>query len=617
MKRVGMFLVGLLFLFSVGFVLADAGNCSTGETWNGTDCVVGSSGLTDLTDLDNTEKAFACLETEVEDDCSGADSVQETALTILASPSEDIASACVDQLYDYEKIEDCFGDGSSCNLRDTALAILALDHVGEDTASYEEWLIDQNMTSEDLVWYLEEDSEGDTECSLSYDGEDYTINVDEMKKISGNPGPCFTPDFSNFLLQIRPGCYENLFRISCDQNYKIALVFKVLGSNVINVLSDTIESAAYDETEVQLRSQCFGVGSSCDYEGTAWATLALLELGYDVSDYFPYLIAGRDVNQKYLPNAFIYMATGYDDYSTELISEQNFDYWLAPSSRYGKFYDTALALMALSGGSSDVVDGTRGWLNYQQAEDGCWNNDNIRDTAFILWASEGRSSFFHGHGDINPDGGTTTCSQGGFFCITSSDCPSDEVMGNFFCSGSGTVCCENEHLKSCSEYYGEVCSDGKVCDGAVVRSTDGECCRGDCVEPATQSECESNGNRCRISCGDGEVEVNEGCTDTLDVCCESDNGGSFPWGWVIFIIILVALVAAGYFFRNKLKELWNKLKAKLSKNKGGSSPAGGFPPRGGPGVPPGMPPRGMPMRRPMPRPNAPISSQMPRAPMRR
>ncbi|HDL02316.1 MAG TPA: hypothetical protein ENH20_00605, partial [Candidatus Pacearchaeota archaeon] len=146
MKKSIAFLTVLLIMFSLTLTLA-----ADNET---------------VSDKTKIENAFNCLE-EKADDCSGL-TTQEVALTILATP-DNIFDDCVDELWG-RRTSNNWG-----NARDTALAILALKHAGEDTEAAEDWLMEQNKTPTDLNWYLQQDSNTDTQCNLKYDAEDYTI----------------------------------------------------------------------------------------------------------------------------------------------------------------------------------------------------------------------------------------------------------------------------------------------------------------------------------------------------------------------------------------------------------------------------------------------------------
>jgi len=600
MKKIGVFLILLLAVSFTSFVLVLAEDTCDDGIQNQNETGIDCGGECDAcTDTDNTnddsttvtsqqdpekiEKGFECLEEKVDDDCSEADTVEELALTILATP-DNVFDACVDKLINKES-GNHFG-----SVKDTAMAILALDHAGEDTEDYETWLAKQNTTPDDLIWYLEQDSNLETQCKISYNSNDYTININENKKIDSNAGSCLTRAQSNFWLKVSDSCFDEEFQISCDENFIATLLYKNQNSATIYVLEGTESEPAFGTISLKVKSKCFpasGGGNTCSYESTAWATLALLETGYDVEEFTPYVVAMSDSNKRYLPKSFIYMLTNYDDYAATLIQEQNLgNYWEAPSSAYNKYYDTALALIALASSSAEQVVKAKDWLLFSQASNGCWQN-SIRDTAIVLWALEGRA------GRGSGGGGVTRCSEANFFCIPQAECPSNEDIGNnYYCPSLSDTCCKTENLQSCSAYSGTECSSDEVCSGNERKALDtSDCCVGECVPRPATVQCEEFGYICRDSCSDNQESINYDCGDAGAVCCRTkSSGGSAWWIWLLIILILAVLGALGWIYRAKLKLFLFKIKTKFKKQRGGkSSPApptgpGGFPPR--PGFPP-------------------------------
>lgn len=596
MKKVGVFITLLLMISFTTTVLAAEGDscavnedCEIGQICEDEECILETTSTTTAQqDPDKTEKAFECLETKAKD-CKSL-TTQELAYTILATP-DNIFDDCLKELKS-RKISDNWGN----SVRDTALAILALDHAGENTEASEKWLLKQSRTPTDLIWYLQQDSNTETECHIGYQTKDYLIAVEKNKKIDRNAGTCLTLAQSNFWLQINPTCYDYEFSISCDKDFIATLLYKNKNSPVIYPLQGTDSSPAYGTIDLNVNSKCFGK-TSCEYEATAWATLALLKKGYDIEEYIPYIIAMADSNERYLPNSFTYMATNYENYATQLIEQQKLgNYWEAQTSAYNRYYDTALALIAIGGSSSEQITKARDWLLFSQGSNGCWSN-SIRDTAIVLWALEGRA------GKAGTGGSTTYCSQANYFCIPSSECPSSEDVGNnYFCPSLSETCCITENLQSCSAYGGTQCGSDKACTNER-RATDTEtCCVGECVEKPKTNECEDMYYSCRDSCSENQEEVTVYSCDGTEVCCKnktaSSSGGSAWWIWILIILILTVLVAIGYIYREKLKLYWFKLKSKFKKDKGGkgsSSPGPSFPPR--PGFPPIRRPQGIPERR--------------------
>jgi hypothetical protein len=615
MKKVGavLFLISVAFVLSFGVVSAVACNqtsdCSSNQTCVNNTCInqissasPTSAGSQITLNQSVQDKAYACLESKVSGKCSTL-SVSEMSLVLLSNPNQSLSSECRTELINKRDGANCWPRGA-CTIKDTALAVLALNNYGEDTSDAENWLISKNRTA-DLVWFLEQDAANATQCKITYSANDYLINVGENKRINEDAGPCLSRAQANFWLQISPSCYDNEFSILCDQNFVSALLYKYEDSSTIFVSSDTKSSPAGGTTSLKINARCFGL-NSCDYEGSLWATLALLKTQHDIANYLPYIVAGSENNKPQLPDAFIYKASGYEDYGTRLIQQQRTvgNYWEADNSAHGRFYDTALALLALTSSSSDQVNKAKIWLQIIQDTTGCWKTGNdVRDTAIILWAITTRS----------PNGGvssTTRCSQANFFCIPSVECPSSEKLGNFYCDGLMS-CCKTENLKSCSEYGGVVCNSTAVCSGNERRaSDDSHCCLSSCIIPQvdTGNECENSGKICRSACASNQVETNDACSGT-DVCCENAPvPPSYLWVWLLIIGIIIILGIIGYLYRNKLKLWWFNMRHKV-KTEGNNAPQQppfgprpGFPPirRGGP-----MP---APVRQPIP--SRPVSPQL-------
>ena len=557
MKKSIAFLTVLLIMFSLTLTLA-----ADNET---------------VSDKTKIENAFNCLE-EKADDCSGL-TTQEVALTILATP-DNIFDDCVDELWG-RRTSNNWG-----NARDTALAILALKHAGEDTESAEDWLMEQNKTPTDLNWYLQQDSNTETQCNLKYDAEDYTINIGTNKKIDENAGTCLTRAQSNFWLQVNNDCYNQKFIIECDKDFIANLIYRNQNSQTIYVLEGTQSAPAFESIDLEIKSKCFGEGS-CDYESTAWAALALLETGHNIEEFIPYIVAMSDTNERYLPEAFTYIMTNYEDSANTLIESQKLgNYWEAKSSAYNRYYDTALSLIALSSSNSEQITGAKAWMLFSQGSNGCWQN-SIRETAMVLWALEGRG------GRTSSGSGVTYCSEANYFCIPSSECSGTEDVGdNYFCSSLSDTCCTTENLKLCSELAGEVCYSDEVCTGNSRKAIDTEvCCTGSCEERPQGNECEENYYTCMDTCSEYQEPISTYSCDQAQVCCQTKTTGTTEgsawWIWVLIILIIAVLVAIGYVYREQLKLYWFKLKTKFKKDKG----KGGFPPKG-PGFPPrpGFPP---------------------------
>ncbi len=586
MKKVKVAVV-LIMLISLAVVIAQDDSTNSNQT----NSLSTQQSVSPQQDQSKIEKGFECLKNLVKNDCSGAETIQEIALTILASP-DDVTEGCKEKLKSLQSSDGSWGG----SVRDTGLAILALNHVGEDTENAEKWLLTKNRTATDLIWYLQQDSNEATQCKISYSGNDYTINIGDNKKIDSSAGECLSLARSNFWLRVSPNCYDKEFQISCDKDFISTLLYKQQNSPTIYVLDNTQSAPAFGTINLKINAQCFsGAGGECDYEASAWATLALLKTGHNVENFIPYLIALADSNKKYLPTAFIYIITNYDDYGTQLIKEQKLgNYWEAESTAYNKFYDTGLAILALRDSSADRVVKAKDWLLFSQDSNGCWNSNNIRDTAIILWGLEGRAA-------PGRNVGVTYCSEANYFCIPEAECPENEKLPNYFCPGLSTVCCMTENLKLCSEYNGVICKEGEVCTGNERKAKDTDsCCLGECVEESTTTECEEMGYICRDSCSENQEEISYSCSGS-QVCCRAKTTTqkkSAWWIWLLIIGIIILLILI-WIFRARLRLFLFKIKNKFKKEKPGPAPGQmGYPPR------PGFPPirrQPIPMTRPQPK----------------
>ncbi|MFH1430979.1 MAG: LPXTG cell wall anchor domain-containing protein [Nanoarchaeota archaeon] len=532
------------------------------------------------------EKAVECLSKKVEDKCSKL-SFNEQAFSLLAlSGSSNIQKECRDSLESKMKDKECW-TSPNCDIKDTSLGILAFNHIGKNTDKPEKWLLSKNKTPDNLEWYLEIDVSGESECTISYDDYEKKITIADDKKISGNPGNCFSLAYNNYWLKIQGSCIEKKITISCKKDFVSTILYKKTNSNVWHISNDIQSASANSITEHEVRAYCFGI-SACNYEDNLWAIFALQKLGYDVSDYLPYLNVFADSNNKYFPYSFLYSFTNSEDYLNEiLLLQKDTGFWLM--SDEGKFYDTSLAILALP--NSEAENNAIEWLAEQQGNNGCWNNGNIQDTAFLLWATWPKNPVSIGTGD-NID----YCEDYNHYCISKGECDEagGDILEGFYCSGLNICCDEQAIKKPCNDIGGKICDSDEQCSTSTILSLDSnECCTGLCE--AKKTECEEFGYSCRLECSNNEEPAFYDC-NVGEVCCGEKTGEQGSSWWIWFLIILIALVALGIIFRKKLRVLIFKFRSGFKK---------GTVSKTRPGYPPF--PGAMPFRRILPR-----YSQMPR-----
>ena len=190
----------------------------------------------------------------------------------------------------------------------------------------------------------------------------------------------------------------------------------------------------------------------------------------------------------------------------------------------------------------------------QQSEEGCWNNDNIRDTAFTIYSAGWRSRSSGGESDgnsgglpgglpgVNNSNNNTNdsesfnptfqddCELQGYYCGDRFACldSSGSLFPNYQCLSFAEVCCSVQpaQLETCSSFGGEVCGVEERCSTTEVQASDGACCA-DGVCRAIQNNVENN--------------QSGGGTNT-----PTTSGGSNLWLWIIILVILIGIVVLGF-----------------------------------------------------------------------
>ena len=546
---------------------------------------------------DNIERAYQCLEDELDERSSDELSLEEAIFSILATGSD---SKLIDVIEDNARNDECWPE-SSCTVKDTSQVMLAYERINRNTEDIEDWLLEREEVASDLTWLLQIDISNHEEsiCTISYDGQDRQVTINEDMKLSGGAGSCLSLSSSGFWLRVNNECLDETFRVSCDQDFVTSMLYQRSGSSTIFVSPETNSAAALGTTEEEeVESKCItGNSNSCDYEGTLWASIALDKAGNDASKYLPYLLALAQDNERLFPSTFLHLLTNGDDQYSEIIqAQQQGQYWQAPNTKYNRFYDTSLAMLALQESPAAEVSNAQNYLLNIQTPEGCWNNNNIRDTAFVLYSTWSKSV----PGSAGA-GSPQSCSSAGHECVSSLFACADAggTSLDFDCD-LGICCSVNVDQLTCNQKNGIVCSASQTCSDTVVNSLDGSCCLGACLELPTSDQCELSGGGCHTECISGEEQTSDSCNDPGLVCCvvKSDSSsGSFPWFWVILLLVLIVLVVLAILYRKKL-QLWVFKLRNRRKGKGRKGPS----PKG-PGKKPPFRPYGPgQMRRPLQRP---------------
>lgn len=516
----------------------------------------------------SVDKAYSCLKNQI--DKKSSMTLQEAVFSALALGSY----GNITQVISNQKASQNCWPKSGCTIKETSQVFLAYERMGIGTSDIESWILARNSTSPDLAWYLEIDAENhsSTSCTVKYSGGQASIQIADDMKLSGSPGACFSISSSGYLLKVRESCLDKTFDISCTNGFVSALLYqKNRGENVdcldqgnvtCYVLGDTHSAPSLGTTQEKITSSCFKSSSQCDYEGSLWATLALQKAGKNIDSFIPYLLALEDDYQRYFSYSFLSAILGSSDdasFSNVIQLRKQNQYWEIASSPYNRFYDTSLGMLALSSGSSqDELQKTKDYLLNIQTPEGCWNNNNVRDTAFILYSGWVKSVSQASGASGGSAGGTSACTDAGFSCEKMSDCTSAGgiLKQGFLCGGVSICCSVQVPRQTCESQNGKICPSQTECDGSVFEASNTQgCCLGTCVPIQAVSVCESAGGFCASSCQSGEEETIDSCSSSSQVCCIASQGsGSGIW-WIILLAIFIILIILAIIFRHRI-QMW-------------------------------------------------------------
>lgn len=595
--KIYFMVLAVMVVLSGSVWAANETNYSTSNT-STTTTNSGSSGSGSGVNTGGTDKvslAYQCLENLVKDNTKL--SSQEAVFSALALGNK---KNVVDTI-EGDKGQNCWPK-AGCKLKETSQALLAYDRVGKSTEDIEKWLLTKNTTATDLIWFLEIDVSNHvpSQCTLKYDGRENKISVGEDMKLSGSPGSCLSFSSSGYWLRINDNCINKAFEVTCDQDFVTSLLYQKRNGETIYVTSDTHSASSLGTTKEQVEAYCFKTGSACDYEGSLWATLALSKSGNEIDKFIPYILALSDENKKYFPSAFVNILTGAQDQYSEVVQAQKQGkFWEIIGSPYNRYYDTSLGMLSLQGTNAAEVDNAKNYLLEIQGKDGCWNSDNIRDTAFILYSGWSRSVSGGSGGGSSGGGNGVSCESvsASYGCARASDCieGGGSILYSYQCSSYSQFCCSvKPSVETCQEKKGSLCASNQQCSGTSISSADGSCCLGTCQVVQVEDVCGAQYNGvCRSECGTDEDTVSASCTESSQLCCTardvSTSSGGIKWSWIIILVILIAIVAIAIIYRDKLRMWLFRFKGKVQSKplgRGEGSSAPGYPrapPRFGPG----------------------------------
>ncbi|HLC86664.1 MAG TPA: hypothetical protein VJH65_00080, partial [Candidatus Nanoarchaeia archaeon] len=417
--------------------------------------------------LSAPQRGLQCLEDILETQLCGQLSVETETFVLLATDE------CQSELEDdMDATNNCWPAGD-CDILTTARAIFALSKAGVDTSDSEAWLLAQNQTTDELTWYLQIETESQAaSCTINYNSnsDEISVNADNTLTITRGASGCFNLARDNYWLEVNSNCFDSQFEISCNQDFATTLLFQKPGSDTIHISSEIHSSSSDTPTYEKVNSVCFAnPGEECNYEGSLWAAFILNELDYreEIIPYAPYLITIAEDNSNLLPDAFLYRISGFNEYKDQVMDLQtpggNDEGSWGISTPVNRHYDTALAMFLLNIRPDNAIS----WLEDNQDDTGCWNNNNLIDTSFILYSAWYGAGLGGIGGGVTPGDGTTTpvqdCEPSNGYCSDALDCI--DAGGNaldYDCT-FGLDCCSINPEKSCSDLGGDICFADEDC----------------------------------------------------------------------------------------------------------------------------------------------------------
>ena len=482
-----------------------------------------------------SDDAYNCLiDNYITDNVDGLDSEQLSFSLLALAYDPDMQAELHTVLLALEKESDNCWPKNTCKIKDTALGIIALNHVGEDIDERKNWLLNQKKPAEGIDWYLEIDAAGAAECTVTYDEneddieDDFTINIADDRKINRLAGSCLQLAQRGYWFQITNDCFEKEFKITCNKDFISTILYKKQNSLVWHI-TNQIEAAGKGEgTKHELNFFCFGI-SNCDYEASLWGTLALkLTNSEEVSNFLPYLIVFSEDFPQQFPEAFLSKITGAEFFVNKIKEKKpvNRDYWtsnlISASTQTISYSNTALALLGLEG--ADPSETVKEDLLESLNPSNCWGG--LSSTAFLLWVGWHRSP-----APPPPDCEGEDEGDLGGFCLSSGEC--DNTKGyildpNAICPAE-KICCSEEPIseRTCEEVGWRSCETNERCEGNLVTDKDGNEC---CAEIRTEEDNVEVVKGCvQVNCNDiagaATCPANYGCAgetiETLDnpQCC--------------------------------------------------------------------------------------------------
>ncbi|MDD5133404.1 MAG: hypothetical protein PHO49_03125 [Candidatus Nanoarchaeia archaeon] len=484
------------------------------------------------------------------------------------------------KLLNKSSVRGCFPK-TSCKVKDTALALLALGKTGQDINKTATWLKNMEIASGATAgsWIIQFTSSVDGTCQITCEGSTVAkpvevgptkpwINADSLC------GPIGNKKFKKYDIDcVNVG----------DQSLRVTLLYHIVRPGF------TEDYLLHDEqtqkTTLTIENACFAIASgvgTCDYESTLYATWALKAIAGEEVNTLPYLEENKDTNA--LHRSLLYLVTPESDYYSNWLKEHQ----KSSGSWLDDVYITSIGAIAMIQSPDDAdsyINATK-WLTLKYNNKKHNWNDKILDTASALIALSGgfkESSITLSEEDIEE---VTNEETGGNATLSIETVCNDNIDND---NDTFVDCydndCSNDNACLCNDYSVEcgpnlACETGTcdfrtcTCGTTTITEPTGECSlsAGDACEEGSCDvgyEC-SAGCSCELS-----TDITEECTSSDDCITDYDCDDGYEcigcdciekettttteegsiWPWIIIIIIaIILLMFLAYYYLNYVKK---------------------------------------------------------------
>ncbi len=376
------------------------------------------------------------------------------------------AERAADFIQSKEGSNGCF-PSTSCKVKDTAMAIIALANLNRDVGESLSFLNEAQSTGlGSNLLMLEVATSGSGNCTALFE----TNGQQNRKSFLINEGR-FSSCGNNYFLDLNSNCLKNGLASSYPGTTIDIDCSSVSSSTVIGTLykkgNDIFLGESFNSkvAKIVIDSGCYGVSSKsiCNLDSSLFAGWALRESEADFN-IIPFLKQNYDPNSPF-HLALMYIITSDEIFLKALKEKQN-----ANGGFDNSVSSTAFAVIALGGGAE--AEKAMSFLKSKQNNDGSWNGNTL-DTILSLIVL---SDFITSDSIIRSTSPGISCDRDG---VCETELGEDEDTCPQDCLGSYTPSTSSRSIEQ------GPCNDNGVCERD--EGEDEINCPLDCVETETPS----------------------------------------------------------------------------------------------------------------------------------